>query len=91
MILSYDKLACYLHVSLFFLFGTMIEFAIPLVLNRKCEDEDNKVHVVENANGKVKYFLRLRKQWRQRKIQNKITSNTVYIAASILFPSSNAR
>ena len=64
----------------------MIEFAIAVVLYRRCDDGNNKVGDIENAKGDLKQFLQLRKKWRQQKNDKKITSNAVDIAASILFP-----
>ena len=64
----------------------MIEFAIALVLYRRCRDETNKISDLETSNGKVQQFIQLRKKWREQKNRNKITSNNVDIAASILFP-----
>ena len=99
-----DNLALYILVSLFFVVGMMVEFAIALLLYRRNMDhvnkknekgcinpetrKDSKSSILERRNGSLRGETYLERQERKQREQSwpHISSNTVDIVASILFP-----
>ena len=61
----------------------MIEFAIALVLYRRCRDETNKISDLETSNGKVQQFIQLRNpldfssEVTHKRLKTKITNKEI--------------
>ena len=99
-----DNLALYILVSLFFVVGMMVEFAIALLLYRRNMDhvnkknqkgcinpetrKDSKSSILERRNGSHRGETYLERKERKQREQSwpHISSNSVDIVASILFP-----